>query len=60
MKTFYTLKESAKLFEFGYSYYTSGAKLDILENKEIADAINENYLTALFVKIKELLSPKQE
>ena len=60
MKTFYTLKESAALFGRGYAFYTSSAKLDILKNKKIADAINENYLTDLFVEIDKLLSPTQE
>lgn len=56
MQTFYTLRDSADLFDRGYSSYTDRAKLDTVKNKELVNKINDDLLPALFNKVNNLLS----
>ncbi len=55
MKTFYTLREVAELFNHGYSYYTERAKIDDLKNQEKEDLINKKWLPEVFERIKNIL-----
>ena len=60
MKTFYTLKETAELFGRGYSYYTERAKINELQNTEMAKKINKEILPKLFERVYALLEPKKD
>ena len=60
MNTFYTLKETARVFNHGYSYYTQKAKIDDIQDKEFEDKINKDLLPKLFEKIYALLEPKNK
>ena len=54
MKTFYSLKEVAGLFNHGYSYYTEKAKIDDLKNQEQEDLVNKTWLPEVFKRIKKI------
>lgn len=60
MKTFYTLKAAAKLFGHGHSYYTSKAKIQILQDDDLTQNINEKMMPELFKQIDILLSPNND
>ena len=60
MYSFYTLRESAELFGYGYSHQTEKAKIDEIKNTELVDKINKEMLPKLFEKIYELLTPKED
>lgn len=54
MKTFYTLKDVAELFKHGYSWQTSKAKIESLENKEQEDLVNKVWLPEVFKRIQNI------
>lgn len=56
MKTFYTLRDAARLLYHGNSWYTSRAFIETLKDDDLANKINHELLPALFEKIKEILS----
>ena len=60
MRTFYTLRKTAEIYGEGYSHYTEKAKLPIIQNKLLADAINKVQLPALFKAIDELMTGEAE
>ena len=55
MRTFYSLREVAELFNHGYSHYTEKAKIDDLKNQEQEDLINKKWLPEVFERIKNIL-----
>ena len=60
MKTYYTLKESAGVFNRGGSHLTScDDQRDLIQDKGIEDKINTHSLPELFKLIDRLLSPAQ-
>lgn len=59
MMTFYTLRKTAELYRYGYSYQTEKAKLDIIKNKEQENTVNKILLPELFKHIEALLTPKE-
>lgn len=60
MMTFYTLKKTAELYRYGYSYQTERAKINIIKNKAQENAINEILLPELFKHIIAILTPESE
>ena len=54
MNTFYTLKETARIFGSGCSYFTEKAKIDEIHQQELANDINKIYLPKLFENITKL------
>lgn len=54
MRTFYTLKDTAELFKHGYSWQTSKAKIDQLQNEEQYDLVNKVWLPEVFKRIQNL------
>ena len=54
MKTFYTLREVAELFKHGYSWQTSKAKIDDLQNQEQNDLVNKVWLPEVFKRIEKI------
>jgi hypothetical protein len=55
MKTFYTLRDAARLLYHGNSWYTSRAFIETLKDDDLVNKINHELLPALFEKIKEIL-----
>lgn len=60
MKTFYTLKETAEILKHGCNYYTERAKINELQNTEMAEKINKEMLPKLFERVYALLEPKKD
>lgn len=60
MTTFYTLRQTAELFDRGNSHYTGRATIDDLKRVDIENDINQNMLPKLFAEIEKLLTPKGE
>lgn len=60
MRSFYTLKETAALFQHGYSWQTGKAYIKELDSKDLAEQINKNLLPKLFEKIENMLTPNEE
>ena len=60
MFTFYTLRETAELFVYGFSHQTEKAKIDEIKNTEMAEKINKEMLPKLFERIYALLEPKKD
>jgi len=60
MKSFYTLKESAEMFERGYSYLSAKGKVDSLFKTDLVTEINEQMMPDLFKRIYSLLTPASE
>lgn len=54
MKTFYTLRDVAELFKHGYSWQTSKAKIDDLQNEEQYDLVNKVWLPEVFKRIQNI------
>ncbi len=54
MRTFYTLKDTAELFKHGYSWQTSKAKIDQLQNEEQYDLVNKVWLPEVFKRIQNI------
>ena len=57
MKTFYQLRNQAKLYHIGGSYITSNPLHDILKNEEKEKEINEILLPKVFDEIDKILNP---
>ena len=56
MKTFYVLKETAKVLGRGGAHYTTNPCQEIIKNEEEVKRINEVVLPAIFEEIYKLLS----
>lgn len=57
MQTFYTLKETASLLQFGGSHVTSNPLENLLKSEEQGKEINEKILPTLFAEVYKLLTP---
>lgn len=58
MYTFYTLRETAELFEYGYSHQTERAKIESLKNKDQHNLVNKNYYRKYLQELKRYLLNK--
>ena len=56
MQSAYTLKETAALLSYGYSHFTSKARMDLLANEEMRDKVNKEFFPAIFEEIRKLLT----
>lgn len=56
MKTIYTLKESAELFNRGGSHYTENPCKEHLKNKNVENLINNHLLPELFAEVRKILT----
>ena len=54
MQTFYTLKSAAELFRHGYSWQTSRAKIEALQNEKQERLINNALIPEVFERIEKL------
>lgn len=60
IKSGYTLRDVAELFERGHSNYTEKAKVDSSVKPDWAKEINEKMIPAINRKLDELLSPEDD